>query len=190
MQKLKRNDLAKEILLKIASIAGATALTLTLIIVPGLGLVVKEILDEYKNHSKSRRQAIRRAFNRLYNQKLFAIKKVDGKTVLVLTEKGRKRVLEYKLDELEIKPTKKWDGIWRIIVFDIPENRKKERGIFRAKLRQWKCYPYQKSIFITPYPCRKEIDVLTKFYHINPYVKIIEAKNFDGELKVKKYFNL
>ena len=36
----------------------------------------------------------------------------------------QKKLVEYNIDDMEIKKPKKWDGKWRIISFDIPKNKK------------------------------------------------------------------
>ena len=36
-----------------------------------------------------------------------------------LTEEGEKRAKKYKINELKIEKPKKWDKIWRVLIFDI-----------------------------------------------------------------------
>src|SRR3989344_4076427 len=47
--------------------------------------------------------------------------------------------------------SKKWDGKWRIIIFDIPQELHRERNILRRRLRSMGFYMLQKSVFIFPY---------------------------------------
>lgn len=190
MNKLRKGELIKQALLLIAGTAGLAALTISLAAAPGLGVVAKEILDWYKNQGRNRREAIRKTFSWLRRHRLIEEREVNGRQILTLTEGGRKRVLEYKLDEVMIKPLKKWDRIWRIIIFDVPEKYKKAREALRSKLKLWGCYPLQKSIWITPYPCRDEIDFIIEIFKISPHVRIIEASNFDGMDEVRYFFNL
>ena len=50
-----------------------------------------------------------------------------------LTPKGKLNILKYlRLEKLKIK---KWDGHWRIAIFDVPEDRKKLRENFRHYLK-------------------------------------------------------
>ena len=81
---------------------------------------------------------------------------------------------EYK-DLPGIKKTPTWDGLFRVIIFDIPENRKGIREIFRKKLKELEFQQLQKSVFVSPYECRNEIDFLKNVYEIVPYVSYILA---------------
>ena len=70
-------------------------------------------------------------------------------------------------------PPKKWDGVWRLIIFDIPEKYRARRRDFQEKLKHMGCYQLQKSVWTHPFPCEKEIEMLKDFLHIKPYVDIL-----------------
>lgn len=191
MRNLKRGELAKEILKGIAITAGMTAFVVFALAAPKMAAPMsKAFVDWYNMQNKSRRQQIRKTFKQLRRQRLVEEREINGKTTMVLSEAGQRRVLEYKLDDIKIQPMEKWDGIWRIIIFDIPEKMKKAREALRSKLKFWDCYPLQKSIFVTPYKCRDEIDFVTEIFRVSPYVRLIEAKIFDGVEDIKSHFNL
>ena len=38
--------------------------------------------------------------------------------------KGERRAQRYKLEKLKIERQKKWDGKWRVVMFDIPEEKR------------------------------------------------------------------
>jgi DNA-binding transcriptional regulator PaaX len=124
-------------------------------------------------------------------QKLVEIKKeTDDKITIQITKNGRKRLLEYNIDDLKIKIPKKWDKKWRIVSFDIPEKQKKAREALRHKLKELDFFPLQKSLFIFPYPCKNEIDFIAGIFQIENYVIFLETKNINSEYKPKKYFEL
>ncbi len=58
---------------------------------------------------------------------------------------------------LKIKVPKK-DGVWKLVIFDVPEKQKKVRNIFRAKLKQLGFKKWQNSIWVTPYELDSEIE--------------------------------
>ena len=114
----------------------------------------------------------------------------DGdKTKITLTENGERKVLNYKLSEIKLKKGR-WDGIWRIVIFDIPEKDRKGRNILRSKMQELGFYPLQKSVMVTPWKCKDEIDFIKHFYHLEDYVNLIHARIFDGEDVVRGYFEL
>ncbi len=90
----------------------------------------------------------------------------DGSLTIELTEKGRKRALRYHADDLTISTPPRWDRVWRVLVFDIPEQHKQARETFRFHLKKLGFYPLQRSVFILPYPCRDKIDFLSELYGV------------------------
>ncbi len=144
------------------------------LVFPGIGYVYKE-LDKQKWQKLKKRGQLGGAIKRLEKQKLISWKEQDGNLILTLTNKGKKRIIQYKLDDLQIKKNKR-DGLWRIIVFDIPERNKQARDFFRGKLKQMGLYQLQESVFYTPYECKDEIDFLRYELGVEKYVIYILAK--------------
>src|SRR3989344_3419862 len=52
-----------------------------------------------------------------------------------LTAKGKERFLQHQFNILALPRAKRWDGKWRIVLFDIPEPKKKIRDSLRRKLK-------------------------------------------------------
>ncbi len=107
-----------------------------------------------------------------------------------ITKKGVEKSLSEFFDKLSLIKQPKWDGLWRIVVFDIPEKHKWEREGFRRKLSQLGLYRLQKSVFVTPYPCEKEISLFVLIFNISPYVHFIETKYLSNDGVIKKHFGL
>ncbi len=131
--------------------------------------------------------------NRLNNWEKTGWIKVEykkDKYIVRLVEKGRIHALEYDLENLKIKKQTDWDGRWRIVVFDIPDKKKLAREILRQKLKKLGFHPLQKSVFIYPYPCKKEIEIIKSAYEIWPYVNLIEAIKVDDAENLMEKFNL
>jgi DNA-binding transcriptional regulator PaaX len=114
----------------------------------------------------------------------------DGTSTLTLTNSGKLKALQYDIDKIEIKRPTQWDRLWRIVIFDIPENKKQARDAISYKLKQLNFYPLQKSVFIYPHNCKNEIDFIIEIFQIRPYVRFIIAKETDIDLQLKKFFNI
>jgi len=115
----------------------------------------------------------------------------NGKVTIRLTEKGRKKLLTYELHDMCIKKPNKWDGIWRIIIFDIPEKYKSARDALRKfHLQKLGFAQIQDSVFVLPYECRDEIDFIAEFYGIRKYIRIMETSSLDGGDELKKHFRI
>ena len=137
------------------------------------------------------RHALRESIKCLYRSRLIEEKmEKEGLITYVLSESGRRRVLSFKLDELEIRRPSRWDGKWRIIIFDIPEPQKKIRDTFRFHLRRMGFHELQKSVLVHPYPCSDVVDFLIEFYGMRAHVRQITAEWLDNELHLKQQFKL
>lgn len=185
-----KGEMAKKILLTAAGIATVGVVIGTLIILPGFGMVLKPFADWYKKQNRYKRYQIRKTFEQLRRKRLIEMIEINGEIKMVLNENGKKRVVKYELEDMTIPKPKNWDGKWRLIIFDIPEKFHRERRALRIKLDELGFYPLQKSVWLYPHECRNEIDFIVEFFKISPYVRIIEAANFDGDDFLKKEFKL
>jgi len=150
--------------------------------------VLRQISKEWDRVNE---ESLRQAIQNLYENKLIDIKELaDGKIKIILEDGGKKRALEYKLEEIEIQKPEKWDGKWRMIVFDIPDSYKKVREAFRFHLKRIGFYQYQKSVFIYPYNCKNEIDFLVEFYQIRRYVRQLLISEIDNDFHLRKLYKL
>lgn len=114
----------------------------------------------------------------------------DGKYNIELTEKGKIKAIEYSLlRKLKIK-NKKWDGKWRMLIFDVPERQRNGRNALRWKIKRLGFYELQKSVFVIPFECKKEIDFVVNFFDLKPYVHygILEIAGEEINGKLKKHF--
>ena len=109
-----------------------------------------------------------------------------------LTARGKQLAKKIKLGEIKINKPKKWDKIWRVVFFDIPEENRVARDALRRKIRELGFVEIQKSIFAFPYPCRDEIFRVVNFFELKNNVIQCEVVNIDSktEDKLKKKFKL
>ncbi len=150
--------------------------------------ILKTIGKEWEDIN---RYALRRTIKNLYKSKLVEEKQnPNGTITIILSNKGKEKALTYDLEKIKIKKPIKWDKKWRVVLFDIPENRKKTREALRFHLKKLGFYEFQKSVFVHPYDCKDEIDYLIEFYDIRRFVRFIIADSIDNELHLKEYFDL
>lgn len=107
---------------------------------------------------------------------------------LQITKKGRERAAQYDIDQLSIKGPRSWDKKWRMIFFDIPEERKRGRDQLTRKLKELGFYQLQRSVWIHPFPCRKEIEIIASNYKIDQYITYIETSFIDKQNVLKNKF--
>ncbi len=150
--------------------------------------ILKGINKEWQTINE---RTLHESIKRLYQSKMINCKENDNGTVtLILSEEGKRRALCYSLDALKIKKPARWDGLWRIVIFDIPEHLKQGRNALALKLKQLGFYPLQKSVFIYPYECKNKIDFIVEIFNLKPYVRFIIAKKTDIDLDLKNKFRI
>lgn len=90
------------------------------------------------------------------------------------TKEGKAR-LENTLNICFEKP-KNWNRKWYIVVFDIPEDKRRIRNILREKLKALGFGMLQASVWISPYPYLGDVEEIVKFYYLKPYVLYAVSK--------------
>jgi len=178
---------------------GPTAQKVLLLLMAGASLSLTRRPDYYfrvlksaaREWEKINQRTLYKAIRKLYQSQMIDYKEdKKGIATITLSLSGKKRILRYDLDNMKIKKPLKWDGYWRIVVFDIPEDEKKARSALRIKLKDLGFYPMQKSVFVYPYDCQDEVYFIAELFDIKPYVRFIVAKDIDISLHLKHKFGL
>ena len=180
----KKGELAKEILMGLIK-GGIIVSSFAL---PNMPLVLKM----FKANDYRDRYRITRIMKKLKNKKLLDIYEKEGEERIEITEKGKKRIVRYQIDELKLNRPKKWDGQWRIIMFDIPEKFKKGRDALAKKMKDMEIYPMQKSVYVCPFHCKDEIDFVSEVFGVRKFVHYVIAGDLgeSEELKLKMFYKL
>lgn len=182
-EKYSRGELSKEILKGLA-IGGFIAVCF---VAPNFAQVsnlfgVKSSKDKWR---------LRRTLFNLTKERLVEISyDKKGEEVIKITGDGEKRILKYKYDDIKILVPQKWDKLWRLVIFDIPETHKGARKALSSKLQELGFYPLQKSVFIFPYKCRDEIDFICEHFKVREYVNYFLIKEPENGEYLKQMFNL
>lgn len=139
-----------------------------------------------------RKRDAKRTLERLKQHKLISYKEAGNNTFAVtITQAGRKKVKEWDFEALAIEKPATWDGRWRIVTFDIAEVRKRGRDALRGMLRQLGFFQLQRSIFVHPYSCKAEIELLRDVFSLpEKEVLYFSADRVPNELALKKKFKL
>ena len=96
----------------------------------------------------------------------------EERVILRLTEGGWDWLIKYKIeDQIE------WDGVWRLVIFDIPEKHKRVRETLRRRLKEWGFNPWQKSVWASKKPLTNTLRSLVEELGVQDWVLIIESNN-------------
>jgi CRISPR-associated endonuclease Cas2 len=153
-----------------------------------LGKCVKYLLE----NKKLKKNQVSKALHDLKQRKIIDIVEEGNKAKIYLLEKGQYKVITRSIKLLLDfkKKKKKWDGRWFMVFFDVPENERKKRDHLRQYLKMLGFYPYQKSVYIFPFECKKEVELIKRIVEGAKYLKYIIAEEIEEEDKIKKFFNL
>ena len=184
---IHKKSLTTDILLMLV----AGPIILSSLVLPNAPLMLKPLIKLHKNWYKIKRQRIYEAIRRLNKKRLVELEQKDNELYLKITENGKKLVKNFDYDNIELPKYKKWDKKWRMVIFDIPEKKNKERRVLSLKLKDLGFYPLQESVFIYPYDCQDEIDFICSFLSIDRYVNYCIVDMLDkNEGKLRIFFDL
>ena len=136
--------------------------------------------EDFANHNyrylygapELKKSSLSKALKRLREKGLIELVS-NEKLAYRITQSGRERAI---LASLSIAD-ENWDGIWRLVIFDIPETRKQARNLLRNKLKQWGFSPWQKSVWASKKNCTKILRDFIKSTGIEDWVMVIESNN-------------
>lgn len=128
---------------------------------------ILNLVRAFKYSKKYTKKRVYDTFYRLEREGCIQIKKANKQIYISLTKKGKKKAGWLQIDSLKIKEPRKWDGKWRVVIFDIIELKKTHREAFRGKLKELGFHPIQKSVWIHPFNCKDEIDLLRNFFGLS-----------------------
>lgn len=132
---------------------------------------------------------VERVVKRLERKGLVARKKAGDGIKLTLTEEGKKTAWLENLENFEPKKGK-WDGKWRIVIFDVDESRKKKRNLLRKYLKRLGFWQIQKSVWINPFDCGKEVKYLRVVLGIDSEVRWVVAEELENGEELIKIFRV
>jgi hypothetical protein len=107
---------------------------------------------------------------------------------LKITDKGVERLEKMHMQNLA-NFDHQWDGKWRILTFDIPEDRRPARSALRRLIKQMGFQPLHKSVWVHPLPCRENIQQIKDAYGVAEHITLLEVTSFDQEPEFRQIFH-
>lgn len=184
---MKQSEVGKQIL-KYLIVGGGLFLILSSPV--GTRRLLKQIPKELKKYKKTK---ILRAISKLKERNLVTHVMEQKNIITVsITSDGKKQLEKFDLDNLSIQRPKIWDKKWRLIIFDIPENKKLAREALRQKLKDLGLIKLQDSIWVTPFSCEKEIGLIKSVFNLSDYWLDVIVTDSVGskEYQFRKLFDL
>jgi DNA-binding PadR family transcriptional regulator len=137
-------------------------------------------------------QRIAQALLRLERRGLIRVTGEGKRREIHLTEQGEEIVDRLYAGAYVIPLPARWDGKWRLVMFDVPEKRKKVRDTLRMLLRGAGFIHFQDSAWVQPYPCDELVTLLRS--HLGSgkgEIRYLNASLADeSDYALRKHFNL
>lgn len=188
--KLKRGQLYWYIL----EVIGVTLISSGNPLRPVIPLGVREIIKTIKElkNLKVNEDKIEKSLKNLERNEIVDLKEKHNQVFVKLKDKNNLTVIKYSTKALLDlkKKDKKWNKKWFLVFFDVPEIQRNKRDYLRNFLHNIGFYCYQKSVYVFPYECEKEIALIKRIIEGGKYIKYIIAEKIEDEENIKTHFNL
>ena len=176
----------------VLKLIGAGAFVAGSIAIPTLPIILKPFIkneNEYELWKRFNIPYLKRTLYRLERQKLVKIKEGKVQTVEI-TKDGQKRILKYSIEELAIEKPRVWDGLWRMVSYDIPKKLKQQRNIFREYLQLWNFLSIHESMYLHAYHCEKQIEFLREYLAVGKYTRIFIVSKIENDRQFRDFFGV
>ena len=184
IEKQIRNSKIQKIILNSLYVAGVISLAA---LAPNTLSLLKHLDPDKKKYQK---YGVNSAIKRLRDKGLVEWKETEKGVFLKLTKQGEKAIETLERKQYKVAKPKKWDGKWRIVIFDIKETKKGTRDNFRRTLIQIGFLKLQHSVWVYPYPCEELITLIKTDFMIGKEILYIIADSIENDKAVRKHFEL
>ena len=107
-----------------------------------------------------------------------------------ITPLGQSRMRLWQFANFKLQKPRRWDKKWRVIIFDIPEKKKKIRDDLTSLFRQAGVRRLQNSVWIYPYDCEDIITLLKTDFGIGKNLLYMIVDELESDKYLREEFNL
>lgn len=135
---------------------------------------------------KRQRELIRRSVDRMYAQGLLRHKAGN----VCLTERGERHLKKLRVKVFDLQKPPRWDGKWRVLIFDIPERRRKLRDEVRRTLLGNGFVRVQDSVWVYPYDCEDWVTLWKADLKVGKELLYLIVDSMEWDSILKRRFEL
>ncbi len=152
-------------------------------------MILLRYMPGYKKGAQFNYQA-KTAIGRLANKGLITFEERDGKRYARVTEAGEQMLEFESLRDKGTQNPKRWDGQWRVVLFDIPERRRGVRNRLRLFMQEYGFVRLQDSVWIYPYDCEDLIALAKANFRIGFDVLYMIVEHLEHDKYLREHFGL
>lgn len=183
-KRMRRGQLETAVLNAIA-LGGIAAVA---VVAPNIVSLLKHVDPDWYS-KREPKQRLREVASKLKQKGLVSFTTENGRTRMRITEKG-KAALAKTLRYAPPQKPKRWDGKWRLVIFDIPERRRALRDKVRQLVAGFGFARLQDSVWAYPYDCEDVITLLKTDLRIGSELQYIIADAIEWDKPLRETFGL
>ncbi|MFT9849762.1 phenylacetic acid degradation operon negative regulatory protein PaaX [Aneurinibacillus sp. REN35] len=122
-------------------------------------------------------QAIRAAISRMMKQGWLESRKIGNRSYYKMSTRGKKR-LDEAAKRIYKEVSDEWDGKWRIVCYNIPEEKRGLRDKLRKELSWMGFGMLANSTWISPHNLINRVKDISELYDINEHIEFFDCDHF------------
>jgi phenylacetic acid degradation operon negative regulatory protein len=112
----------------------------------------------------------------------------NGVVELELTQRGKwETFIRFRSKDTK---TKNWDGLWRVVIFDVPVEKNKLRRELRRGMVLYGFKILQKSVWVYPYACDDFVALIKTHLGITNDVLYMKVEYIENDKHLRKEFSI
>ena len=178
----KRIELTKTILASIAVLGIVPFVA----VVPGVIKIIEPFIGNKRRYRTP--TYVVGVMGKLQKRGLIEVYYEGGVQSAKLTKKGEQILL--KMNPGGDIGKKKWDGKWRVVVFDIRESKRERRDALRKHIARYGFLKLQNSVWVYPHSCEELVALLKAECHVGQELLYMTVDKIENDVWLKKKFHL
>jgi phenylacetic acid degradation operon negative regulatory protein len=136
--------------------------------------------------------SVRGAIFRMVQKNLLQVRKIGNKSYYSLTDQGKRRI-EDGVKRVYTTQSQTWDGMWRILTYSFPEEKRELRNEVRKELNWTGFGVISNSTWVSPNPLEEQVLELIQSYKIEDYTFLFSSSSIishDNQSIINKGWDL
>ncbi len=160
-------------------------------VVPG-ALQFLKYTPQYKGYIR-KKYAVNDALNKAVRDGYIEFVKGKKGKHLRITPLGKARLAKVSISGLgdhKARQNRKWDGNWRMVIYDIPTAQQVKRDMLRYALKKYGFVCLQRSVWVYPYECQEIVTLLKAEFEVGKSVLYIVADTIENDKALRARFGI
>ncbi len=183
---VRRNTNIRHALLHTVAVAGILSVA---VLAPNALQVIK-MFDAGKARRMSPKYLFAPAFQKLVAKGHLEFIMKNGKKHVQLTEEGKHELARMVARSPDARVHRRWDKRWRMVIYDIPEERKGLRIQLQRILSDFGFAKLQHSVWVYPYDCEALVILLKSDFKLGREVLYVVVEKIENDGWLKQQFEI